>query len=251
MDNALDARRQMMKSEFGAMPPPVTISDQTRGTPKPEMQQPAPADAKIVDLPPADRELVVTRDVFTCISERRSRRQYTEAPIALAELALLLWATQGVRDLPDGNPALRTVPSGGARHPFETYVAAIRVDGLSSGIYRYLPLTHQLVFVADPENFSDSLVEVSYGQKWLADSAAVLFWACLPYRSEWRYHRDAAKLCLLDAGHVCQNLYLAAEALGCGVCGIGAYDQEAVDKLLGIDGRDEFVVYYSPVGKVR
>ena len=82
-------------------------------------------------------------------------------------------------------------------------------------------------------------------------AAAVLFWTCLPYRSEWRYGRDAAKLCLLDAGHVCQNLYLAAEAIGCGVCGIGAYDQEAIDKLLGIDGSDEFVVYYSPVGKVR
>jgi len=251
MDDALDARRQMMKSEFGAATPPVTCADQTRGVPKPPLQKPAAANAKIIDLPPAELGLAVTTDIFACIAERKSRRKYTEAPITLAELALLLWATQGVRDLPDGNPALRTAPSAGARHPFETYVAAFHIDGLASGIWRYLPLSHQLVFVTDRDDLAPVLAEASYDQKWIAVAAAVLFWACLPYRSEWRYGRDAAKLCLLDAGHVCQNLYLAAEAIGCGVCGIGAYDQEAIDKLLGVDGNDEFVVYYSPVGKVR
>ena len=69
-------------------------------------------------------------------------------------------------------------------------------------------------------------------------------------RAEYRYGLDAVNLCLLDAGHIAQNLSLAAEAIGAGVCGIGAYDQAAIDPLLGLDGRDEMVVYYSPVGKV-
>jgi SagB-type dehydrogenase family enzyme len=55
---------------------------------------------------------------------------------------------------------------------------------------------------------------------------------------------------LLDAGHLCQNLYLACEAMGAGTCAIGAYDQEAVDKLLKLDGEDGFVVYLAPVGKI-
>jgi len=67
---------------------------------------------------------------------------------------------------------------------------------------------------------------------------------------EWRYGLAAHKLIALDAGHVCQNLYLACEALGAGACAIAAYDQEAVDRLLGVDGREEFVVYLAPAGKL-
>jgi len=250
MTDDLRARREMMKSEFGTHPSPMSLADQAKGAAMPDVQKPVDPDAERIDLPAADPALATTPDLFACVAERRSRRTYADEPITLAELAFLLWATQGVRDLPRGAPALRTAPSGGARHPFETYVAATRVEGLAAGIYRYLPLTHQLVFVSAPDELPARLVDASCGQKWIGDAAAVVLWACLPYRSEWRYHRDAAKLCLLDAGHVCQNLYLAAEALGLGVCGIGAYDQSAVDKLLGIDGSDEFAVYYCPVGTV-
>jgi SagB-type dehydrogenase family enzyme len=75
-------------------------------------------------------------------------------------------------------------------------------------------------------------------------------WSCIPYRSEWRYNVAAHKTMLLDAGHLCQNLYLACEAVGCGTCAIGAYNQEAIDEFLGLDGEEEFVVYLAPVGKV-
>jgi SagB-type dehydrogenase family enzyme len=67
---------------------------------------------------------------------------------------------------------------------------------------------------------------------------------------EWRYGLAAHKVIALDAGHVCQNLYLACEAIGAGTCAIGAYDQDALDALLEVDGRDEFAVYLAPVGKI-
>jgi SagB-type dehydrogenase family enzyme len=67
---------------------------------------------------------------------------------------------------------------------------------------------------------------------------------------EWRYGLAAHKVIALDAGHVGQNLYLSCEAVGCGTCAIAAYDQEAMDRLLRIDGLDEFVIYLAPVGKV-
>jgi SagB-type dehydrogenase family enzyme len=68
---------------------------------------------------------------------------------------------------------------------------------------------------------------------------------------EWRYHIDSHKVIAIDAGHVGQNLYLACEALGCGTCAIGAYDQEYFDELLELDGEEEFVIYAAPVGRVK
>jgi SagB-type dehydrogenase family enzyme len=67
---------------------------------------------------------------------------------------------------------------------------------------------------------------------------------------EWRYDVAAHKVIALDAGHVCQNLYLACEAVDAGTCAIGAYDQEELDDLLGVDGIEEFAIYLAPVGKV-
>ena len=77
-----------------------------------------------------------------------------------------------------------------------------------------------------------------------------LFWTAVPYRTEWRYTVASPKLIALDAGHSCQNLYLACEAIGFGTCEIGAYDQEKCDAFLGVDGEDELTVYAAPVGKV-
>jgi SagB-type dehydrogenase family enzyme len=68
---------------------------------------------------------------------------------------------------------------------------------------------------------------------------------------EWRYGLAAHKVIAIDAGHVCQNLYLSCEAIGAGTCAIAAYDQEAMDRLLRIDGKDEFTIYIAPVGKVK
>jgi SagB-type dehydrogenase family enzyme len=67
---------------------------------------------------------------------------------------------------------------------------------------------------------------------------------------EWRYNIAAHKVILLDAGHVCQNLYLACSAIGAGTCAIAAYNQSVMDQLLGVDGKDEFAIYLAPVGKI-
>jgi nitroreductase len=75
-------------------------------------------------------------------------------------------------------------------------------------------------------------------------------WTAVPYRTEWRYTVAAAKTILLDAGHACQALYGACEALSLGTCAQAAYDQEKLDAALGVDGRDEFAVYAAPVGRV-
>lgn len=147
--------------------------------------------------------------------------------------------------------ALRTAPSGGARHPFETYLFANRVEGVPAGLYRYLPLEHKLLFLKEDPDQSRKVVEACCGQPFVAEAAALFVWTTIPYRTEWRYSVLSPKIIALDAGHLCENLYLAAESIGAGTCGIGAYFQEEMDQLLGIDGEEEFTIYAAPVGKIE
>src|SRR5512141_1156900 len=88
-----------------------------------------------------------------------------------------------------------------------------------------------------------------FGQRFVGKGAVTFFWSVIPYRMEWRYAPAAHRVLPMDVGHVCQNLYLSAEAIGAGVCAVAAYDQEALDALLNLDGEEEFVIYLAPVGK--
>ena len=242
----MDQKRLFMQSGFYASP---VESDQIKGLPQPPFEKPADPSAPVFDLPKPDPKVIVKPDIFACMSDRHSRRKFTAEPLSLEELAFLLWATQGVREVIPGR-TFRTVPSAGSRHPYETYIAVSHVTGLEPGIYRYLALSHKLVQVALMPDVASRMVEISGGIKWIVDASAVFIWAANAYRNEWRYQREGARVMLIDAGHVCQNLYLGAEALGCGTCGIGAYKQVEIDHLLGLDGKGEFVVYYAPVGRV-
>lgn len=189
--------------------------------------------------------------LIDAIANRRSRRRFTDAALTLEELSFLLWATQGVTG---EGPVLRAVPSAGARHPFETYLVVSRVEGVTPGLYRYLPLEHQLVFLEAYDTVA-ARAEAVWGERQsLWGSAVVFIWTAIPYRTAWRYERLTPKLIALDAGHVCHALYLACEGIGAGTCAIGAYRQEQVDAILGLSpaagNEDEFAVYIAPVGKV-
>jgi SagB-type dehydrogenase family enzyme len=142
------------------------------------------------------------------------------------------------------------VPSAGCRHALETYVAATNVGGLGKGLYRYLPLEHRLLPLYQDERIGGRLAAAALGQRYPERAAATFIWTAVPYRMEWRYGEVAHKVIALDAGHVCQNLYLACEAVGAGTVAMAAYDQEEMDRLLQVDGRDEFTIYLAPVGKV-
>jgi SagB-type dehydrogenase family enzyme len=165
-------------------------------------------------------------------------------------LAFLLSATQGVRERINEAAVLRTVPSAGCRHPFETYLAVQRVEGLDGGIYRYLPLDNALVFERGVDNLPGRLTAATHGQRFAGQAAVTFVWTVIPERTEWRYAEASYKVIALDAGHVCQNLYLACEAVGAGTCAIAAYNQTLVDELLGVDGNEEYCINIAPVGKI-
>jgi SagB-type dehydrogenase family enzyme len=228
-----------------------STTDQNLGLAPPSIQKPVEKGAMLIDLAvPGKWKEVRGIELQEAMRNRRSHRKFNGSPISLDELSFLLWATQGVRDKPTPTHAFRTVPSAGCRHALETYIAAIRVEGLAVGLYRYLPISHQLVLERSDESISSKLVEGTLHQQFIGQAALVLIWTTIPYRMEWRYGEVAHKVIALDAGHVCQNLYLACEAMGAGACAIAAYDQELMDKLLHIDGGEEFTIYLAPVGRV-
>ena len=80
-------------------------------------------------------------------------------------------------------------------------------------------------------------------------AAVVFVWTAIPYRAEWRYSIIAHKDIAIEAGHICQNLYLVCEAVGAGTCAVTSYHQKKIDELIGVDGEEEFTVYLAPVGK--
>ena len=146
---------------------------------------------------------------------------------------------------------LRTVPSGGARHAFETYLVVRHVEGLRPGAYHYLPMEHALEFLHPVERLEDVVSDTLCGQSWAAKASVIFYWSVVPYRAEWRYGPYAYAPLLVDAGHVGENLYLACASQDLGTCGLRAFRHELCCELFGLDGEEEFIVYAAPVGTVR
>ena len=167
----------------------------------------------------------------------------------MSELSYLLWCTQGVKDIIPGTATLRTVPSAGARHAFETFLLSNNVTGLSPGLYRYAACEHKLSFLNADHHVTDVIVQGCLGQEMVKTCAATFIWTAVAYRMTWRYGERGYRYLHLDAGHVCQNLYLAAEAIDCGVCAIGAFDDDLINSALGLDGEEHFAIYIVTAGK--
>ncbi len=223
-------------------------SDQQKELPQPPLYQTSEGKPTI-DLPDPQAVKVKQIDLTQAINQRKSMRKYTEQPLSLEELSYLLWCTQGVKQVTNRPATIRTVPSAGSRHPFETYLLVNNVEGLKPGIYRYVAVEHKLVEVSIEEGLADKLTHACYRQVFVKTSAVSFFWVAVAYRSVWRYQERSYRYMHLDAGHVCQNLYLAAEAIDSGVCAIAAFDDDEANGLLGVDGEEQFLIYVATVGK--
>ena len=230
-------------------------TDMGRGLPEPPASLPVPEDARTVDLPDPETLELGKLPVSEAIARRRSRREFTEAALTLEQFTYLLVHTQGITgeqktDAGELTHQFRAAPSGGGRYPLETFLAVQRVDGLTPGLYRYLPERHRLLVVAEDPGIGEKLQQACYNNATIGDSAAVFIWAAVPYRSEWKYGCIAHKMVALEAGHVCQNLYLATESIGAGTCAMLGYHQPLLDELIGADGEEVFTIYLAAVGKL-
>jgi SagB-type dehydrogenase family enzyme len=244
--------RRFLKSPVNS-PVDLLESDEDKGIEAPPIQKPYPSDAELLDLIAPEEFSLGETSLIAVLKKRKSRRKYVDEALTLEEISFLLWAVQGVRRVSGKTPVtFRTVPASGGIHPFETYLVINKVENLQPGLYRYLPIEHKLLLVSplSPE-WLKRLVYACRGQKFLSKSAVIFIWTTIPYRTEWRYASEAHKAIAQASGHVCQNLYLASEAIGAGTCAVTAYAQNEMDSLVGVDGQDEFTVYVAPVGKAR
>ena len=218
-----------------------------KGKKRPDAVKDYGKEAEIISLPAIDQIETPENSLKELLNKRRSRRKYNTSSLSIDELSYLLWATQG---LSEDNIRLRTVPSGGAVHPFETYLYISRVKNMKKGLYRYLPDKHSLILLKEIENGKRDIIAAANGQKFVGKAAVVFLWTVIPKRGEWKYGILSHKLAALDAGHLCENLYLAVEDIKAGMCAVDAYDQKTADKFLEVDGESEFVIYMATVGKV-
>ena len=183
-------------------------------------------------------------DTLAC---RRSIRDYSSVAVSMAELSQLLWAIQGVT-AHAGRYALRTAPSAGALYPIETYILVNLVSDLAAGIYHYDVRKHGLEVVRKGD-FGAEIARAALGENMLKEAALVFLWTAVVARSKWKYFERAYRYMYMDAGHIGQNAYLAAEALGMGCCTVGAFLDDEVNSVIGIDGKDEVALYLCAVGK--
>jgi SagB-type dehydrogenase family enzyme len=224
-------------------------SDQNKGLPQPPLELPPEEGRKIIPLPDPKEADLGRVDFREILEKRRSVRAYSEEPLTMDELSWLLWSCQGVKEVVGRPVTLRTVPSAGARHPFETFVLVNRVKGLEPGLYRFLAVDHRLQEANLEKGIAEKMAEACYRQGFVKTCAVTFIFTAVAYRTCWRYGERGYRYMLLDAGHLCQNLYLASEAIGGGACAIGAFLDDELNDLLGLDGVEQFAVYVTTTGK--
>ena len=223
---------------------------QRKGIPPPAPHKQYPEEEDLIDLVRPEEITLGRIPLLDVINKRRSRRNYNEESLILEELALLLWSTQGIQQELDRGRTIRTTPAGGALHPFETYLFINRVKKLKPGLYRYIAKKHKLLLLRKEETELHEELKEAIPGEFVRNAAVVFIWTAIPYRKEWRYGTIAYKDILIDIGHVCQNLYLTSESFDAGTCAILSYDQKKTDRMLGVDGEDEFAIYIATVGKI-
>lgn len=253
MEKQIMENRNFMKCPvFGET---MEKSDQSLGKVHPPHGKEIAGDVTVL---PGFDNAAVNDSYVNLLDTRRSLRVYDEdTPMTGAQLAFMLYTAQGIQEYRGKNEAftLRPVPSGGARHPFETYIAVKNVEGLKPGLYYYAPTANigdkkvSITYMGEISDYEETVGKALMFQNWAAKAPVVLFYSCIPYRSEWRYREASHRVVLIDLGHVGQNVMLSAVSLGLGSCCMAAFDQAVCDELLKLDGTDEYTVYAVAVGK--
>ena len=205
------------------------------------------AGAALIELPEPMAEGGLP--LWQVLAARRSVRHYGDKPMTLATLSQLIWSTHGITGRV-GQRNLQNAPSAGACYPIDVYVVVNNVKALEPGLYRYVPGDHALMLMRAGDVGSEA-AKAALGQSMCRAASVTFLWTAVLPRTTGRYGERGQRYVFLDAGHVGQNMYLAATALGCGCCTIGAFDDAAMNRLIGVDGTVETTVYGASVGPME
>jgi SagB-type dehydrogenase family enzyme len=200
-------------------------------------------DAAKIELEPF---LPLSVSLEEVLKHRKSVRRFSDTLLTVTELSCLLWACTGIQRKEQGY-AFRTAPSAGALYPLETYIVVHKVEDIERGVYHY-NIRDNVLEELKKGDFRRDITNAALGQRMCLECAVVFVWTAVFYRCKWKYKQRAYRYIYLDAGHLAQNLALAAVGLGLGSCQIGALFDDEVNALLGIDGVEESTVYMSVVG---
>lgn len=203
-------------------------------------------EAEKVPLPPPQDFRGLT--VEEAIEKRRSVRDYSGEPMSAEELSNLLHCAGGITGQRWGH-RLRAAPSAGALYPVELYPVVHHVTGLEQGIYHYSVLNHSLEKLQQGD-FRSTMVRHGVEQEFLGQANVVFILSAIFQRTRWKYRERTYRYVMLEAGHIAQNIYLAATSMGMGACAVGAFLDDDLNRLLGLDGEQEAVIYIVAVGKV-
>ena len=217
-------------------------------TPKPKIFKTIKGAYKL-PLPPSafpDSEFIRT------LMARKTHREFSKQEVtleAISRLLSLVWGVTGYIYSPVfGKLARKTSPSAGARHPGEVYLVALRVKGLSPGLYHYHPAYHRLETIrasATPEKAWRYCARQDFAR----NAAALFLMTAVFRRTMWKYHLPRAyRVVLLDAGHLCQTFCLVATWLGLAPFCTAALKDTLIEEDLGIDGISESVLYVAGIG---
>jgi SagB-type dehydrogenase family enzyme len=187
------------------------------------------------------------------LMSRMTHREFSRQAIGLGTISKLLfytWAVQGQIDSPVLGPLFhKTSPSGGARHPGEVYVLAMRVEGLSQGLYHYNCVHHRLSRLRSARAQEKAVAYVG-GQEFVKEASALFIMTAVFPRMQWKYRFPRAyRVVLLDAGHLCQTFCLVSSWLGVAPFCTAALNDSLIERDLGIDGVRESVLYVAGVGR--
>jgi SagB-type dehydrogenase family enzyme len=211
------------------------------------------AENVVIDLP--EPRFDSGTSVEKAIKNRRSVRQYSEAPVTLQEVAQLLWAAYGItkpmKNAPDFiRGGLRAPPSAGARYPLEVYLVARNVDGLDSGVYWYKSETHQLVQTVAEDRW-EAVSEAAFFQQHFKTAAAALVWSAIFERNMAKYgERGRERYVCMDLGHSGEHVYLQSMTLEIGTCAIGAFNDLWLKRACSMTVPEE-PLYIMPIGKLK
>lgn len=194
--------------------------------------------SKTVALP---QPIQLSLSLQETLSQRRTKRNFASYPLDLKTISALCWAAYGVNET-KGRLNLHTAPSAGATYPLELYLVVQNSLELPLGLYQYQPINHTLASLATGD-FKKETAWALLDQAFVANAAVTFIWTAVVERCARRYQQRAYRYIYLEAGHQSQNLLLAAAALGLIACPIGAFFDEEVASLLGLDSSKEIPVY--------
>lgn len=210
---------------------------------QPEVYKSYPGAARVALPNPSIRP---GANLWEILAARRSHRKFADKELPLEDLSLLLWSFNGIT-AQAGKYDFRTAPSAGALYPVETYLVVNNAAGVDAGAWHHNIPNWELELVRS--GFQGANLSRACLNQRMCETASVVFvWTGVAHRCKWKYLERAYRYIYLDCGHAGAHLHLAAEALGLGCCMIGAFFDDEINAILGVDGEEETVLYIAAVG---